>query len=70
MRKVDHLNVQSRNKAFKFGMAVETLAVIAVRLALSGYILAIVVYVNASGNWDRDDDPGLQFIPSDRSRLL
>ncbi|XP_029173199.1 nephrin-like isoform X1 [Nylanderia fulva] len=38
------------------GMALGTLAEIAVRLVISGYIFAVVVYVNASGNWDKDDD--------------
>ncbi|KMQ92982.1 protein turtle a-like protein [Lasius niger] len=37
-------------------MALGTLAEIAVRLVISGYIFAVVVYVNASGNWDKDDD--------------
>lgn len=40
------------------GMALGTLAEIAVRLVISGYIFAVVVYVNASGNWDKDDDLG------------
>ncbi|XP_012276028.1 hemicentin-2 [Orussus abietinus] len=38
-------------------MALATLTAIAVRLVLSVYLLAFVVFVNASGNWDRDDDP-------------
>lgn len=41
-----------------FGMALGALAEIAVRLVISGYIFAVVVYVNASGNWDKDDDLG------------
>jgi len=40
------------------GMALGTLAEVAVRLVISGYIFAVVVYVNASGNWDKDDDLG------------
>jgi len=40
------------------GMALGTLAEIAVRLVISGYIFAVIVYVNASGNWDKDDDLG------------
>lgn len=40
------------------GMALGTLAEIAVRLVISSYIFAVVVYVNASGNWDKDDDLG------------
>lgn len=40
------------------GMALGTLAEIAVRLVISGYIFAVVVYVNASGNWDKDDGLG------------
>jgi hypothetical protein len=39
-------------------MALGTLAEVAVRLVISGYIFAVVVYVNASGNWDKDDDLG------------
>lgn len=42
------------------GMALGTLAEIAVRLVISGYIFAVVVYVNASGNWDKDDDLGMR----------
>ncbi|XP_020289986.1 nephrin-like isoform X2 [Pseudomyrmex gracilis] len=38
------------------GMALGTLAEIAVRLVISGYIFAVVVYVNASGTWDKDND--------------
>lgn len=40
------------------GMALGTLAEIVVRLVISGYIFAVIVYVNASGNWDKDDDLG------------
>ena len=59
MRELD-LNLQGpTNKGFRFGMAFGTLTVFAVRFVLSAYILAVAVYVNASGNWDKDDDPGL-----------
>lgn len=44
------------------GMALGTLAEIAVRLVISGYIFAVVVYVNASGNWDKDDDLGKRIL--------
>ncbi|XP_014477343.1 PREDICTED: nephrin-like [Dinoponera quadriceps] len=43
-------------KVSPFGMALGTLAEIAVRLVIGGYIFAVVVYVNASDNWDKDDD--------------
>ncbi|KAG7204013.1 hypothetical protein KM043_001875 [Ampulex compressa] len=42
--------------ALPFRMAIGSLAEIAVKLVISGYILAVVVYVNASGNWVTDDD--------------
>lgn len=45
-------------KVSPFGMALGTLAEIAVRLVIGGYIFAVVVYVNASDNWDKDDDIG------------
>lgn len=53
------------------GMALGTLAEIAVRLVISGYIFAVVVYVNASGNWDKDDDLGTRGTnrSHERSRL-
>lgn len=54
------------------GMALGTLAEIAVRLVISGYIFAVVVYVNASGNWDKDDDLGTSSNTNrshERSRL-
>ncbi|XP_025154526.1 contactin-1a isoform X4 [Harpegnathos saltator] len=43
-------------KVSPFGMALGTLAEIAVRLVIGGYIFAVVVCVNASDNWDKDDD--------------
>lgn len=46
-------------KVLPFGMAFGTLVEIAVRLVISGYIFTIVVYVNASDNWDKDDDLGI-----------
>lgn len=49
------------------GMALGTLAEIAVRLVISGYIFAVVVYVNASGNWDKDDDLGMRGSNTNRS---
>lgn len=49
------------------GMALGTLAEIAVRLVISGYIFAVVVYVNASGNWDKDDDLGTRGSSTNRS---
>jgi len=48
------------------GMALGTLAEIAVRLVISGYIFAVVVYVNASGNWDKDDDLGTRGSSTNR----
>jgi len=48
------------------GMALGTLAEIAVRLVISGYIFAVVVYVNASGNWDKDDDLGTRDSSTNR----
>lgn len=48
-------------RPFPFGMAIGALAEIAVKLVISGYILAVVVYVNATGNWDKDDDLGTCF---------
>lgn len=30
----------------------------ALRLVLGAYIFAALVYVNANGNWNKDDDPG------------
>lgn len=39
-------------------MAIGVLADIAIKLIISGYVLAVVVYVNATGNWDKDDDLG------------
>jgi len=50
------------------GMALGTLAEIAVRLVISGYIFAVVVYVNASGNWDKDDDLGTWILWHEQSR--
>ncbi|CAD1469492.1 unnamed protein product [Heterotrigona itama] len=56
MQKPD-LNVpNSPLKPFPIGMAIGALADIAIKLIISGYILAVVVYVNATGNWDKDDD--------------
>ncbi|XP_033218272.1 B-cell receptor CD22-like [Belonocnema kinseyi] len=56
MRKLD-LNLQSpRQRGFRFGMAFGKLMVFAVRLVLSTYILAVTLFVSASGNWDKDDD--------------
>ncbi|XP_031825598.2 sidestep III isoform X2 [Nomia melanderi] len=43
-------------RLFPFGMAVGAIAELAIKLVISGYILAVVVYVNATGNWDKDDD--------------
>lgn len=40
-------------------MAIGVLADIAIKLIISGYVLAVVVYVNATGNWDKDDDLGM-----------
>ena len=58
MQKPD-LNVpNSPLKPFPIGMAIGALADIAIKLIISGYILAVVVYVNATGNWDKDDDLG------------
>lgn len=45
-------------RPFPLGMAIGALADIAIKLIISGYILAVVVYVNATGNWDKDDDLG------------
>lgn len=57
MQKAD-LNVpNSPLKPFPLGMAIGALADIAIKLIIS-YILAVVVYVNATGNWDKDDDLG------------
>lgn len=49
-------------KVSPFGMALGTLAEIAVRLVIGGYIFAVVVYVNASDNWDKDDDIGTRIL--------
>lgn len=49
------------------GMALGTLAEIAVRLVISGYIFAVVVYVNASSNWDKDDDLGTWILWQSRA---
>ncbi|KAG6801022.1 hemicentin-2 [Apis mellifera caucasica] len=43
-------------RSFPLGMAIGVLADIAIKLIISGYVLAVVVYVNATGNWDKDDD--------------
>ncbi|XP_043483231.1 synaptogenesis protein syg-2-like [Leptopilina heterotoma] len=57
MCKVDlKLQAGPRRRGFRSGMAFGTLTVFAVRLVLSAYILAVAVYVNATGNWDKDDD--------------
>lgn len=45
-------------RSFPLGMAIGVLADIAIKLIISGYVLAVVVYVNATGNWDKDDDLG------------
>ncbi|XP_003702634.2 sidestep III [Megachile rotundata] len=56
MQRVD-LNVpNSPLRVFPLGMAIGALVEIAIKLIISGYILAVVVYVNATGNWDKDDD--------------
>lgn len=68
MQRVD-LNVpNSPLRVFPLGMAIGALAEIAIKLIISGYILAVVVYVNATGNWDKDDDLGT-FIRQELHRL-
>lgn len=39
-------------------MALGVLIDITIKLIIVGYMLAVVVYVNATGNWDKDDDLG------------
>lgn len=58
MQGVDLNAPRSPLRPFPFGMAIGALAEIAIKLVISGYILAVVVYVNATGNWDKDDDLG------------
>ncbi|XP_076765753.1 sidestep III [Xylocopa sonorina] len=56
MQRAD-LNVsKSPLRPFPLGMAIGALAEIVIKLIISGYILAVVVHVNATGNWDKDDD--------------
>ncbi|CAL7949715.1 unnamed protein product [Xylocopa violacea] len=56
MQRAD-LNVsKSPLRPFPLGMATGALAEIVIKLIISGYILAVVVHVNATGNWDKDDD--------------
>lgn len=58
MQKAD-LNVpNSPLKPFPLGMALGVLIDITIKLIIVGYMLAVVVYVNATGNWDKDDDLG------------
>lgn len=58
MQRVDLSVPKSALRPFPLGMAIGALAEIAIKLVISGYILAVVVYVNAAGNWDKDDDLG------------
>lgn len=43
------------------GMTFGTLTEIAIKLVISSYILAVIVYVNATGAMDKDDDIGKRF---------
>ncbi|XP_076284192.1 sidestep III isoform X2 [Lasioglossum baleicum] len=56
MQAVDLNGTNSPLRPSPFGMAIGALAGVAIKLVISGYILAVVVYVNATGNWDKDDD--------------
>ncbi|XP_078035253.1 sidestep III isoform X2 [Augochlora pura] len=56
MQAVDLNGTNSPLRPSPFGMAIGALAGVAIKLVISGYILAVVVYVNATGNWGKDDD--------------